>query len=1672
MANTKRFQVKHGLRTKDIEFTDNSGATNEIVASFIDATDTLSFSGNSGQLFAITDSITGSIFTVNDISGMPSIEVKDTGDIILAETAGNVGIGTDSPSALLDVNDTGATDNAWNTLAKFRPDLSDQNAETSIHIQSYPSTTVVADRRAGIQSIDDVGNARDLVLNKDGGNVGIGISDPTNILTVLGTGNAAYTNSKGIVLDYQSTSVTDIIPIGFSWSNSIGNQNPYWGMSFIPTNFASGTGELGFVTGGTERMRLDSAGRLGIALNDPRTPAHIRAVGNGASPTDVLTIETYRADVSTFTGGSIVFRNSDTNSAGQARIKVGSSNSTDIGFNDEDSQSFIFETGIAQGTSTSSISVDVDNIITVDHVAFTTDLNVNDKVAIAAGGFQGSWTVENVVSNVQFTAKSSTGADYTAVATDTTARTLTTTSPVDRMIIRADGSVGIGDIAPNSKFVVVSGNKDASLGTLDNGNVMSLQSESGNTSMKLNMGVDSAQNVAFIQSVKPGTSTQPLVFNPAGGNVGIGTVSPADVLEISKQLSAVSTVDFPLVVSSRDDANSINQLGGEGVGIKFRLAGNNTTTPGNSFVGAGIAAIRESEIDTTSTTSLAFYTSQNDETLDRYMTIRSSGNVGIGTDSPERKLHSVADQDIAIRAERTTTDIEALQGVLELKSTSSGDMVDGFGNYISYAIEDGAGVNNLIGYHGYRRSGAADNSGDFFLYTYNGGVGNEALVIDRLGNVGIGTVDGDVTSDGNASRTYVGIIGTANRGRLNIGTTASDGADAGTLAFTNGANVLADIVVDTTAGVQNTGNLNINSTDYIRFTANGNEVRIDSSGNVGIGTDSPGEKLVIYENDSSFPNTTLLIHNDKADDAAVLILRGERTAADFDAGQVVFNNSTKAIAVIMGVTDTATDNGSLQFWTASSGSNAVSRAVIDSDGNFGVGTTNPTNKFEVAGTQGQLFSVADSFTGTIFSVNDGSGVPSVEVLDTGDIFLAEFGGRVGIGTSAPARPLEVSFASETFGLRLTRNDAAGNSLIEFANTSGVQTYIGHNAGLNAFVVNNDGVDRMVVLDNGNVGIGTNTPDGKLHIENTSGTSTEMYIAQQKTYGVGAGTAERAKLILSISETGFTASARPFAEFSARSTDENTSIDGALDIGVRSGGAITNVLTLDYNQAATFAGNISSGAITTSGNVTVNKVDPVIILNDSDATSNTDLAAYISFQRSNTEQGWVGFGSSNNSDVTLMSADDVVLRSGGNNTLRVSGVTTTALGKVATTKAQHNNGASTNAHFRALPSDITDTTGLTSLFLGTSTVDGYGVSLNGARKGADGTPTFTLRTHNNSVNGSEVFTIDHTGVTSFVNSVNATQFIGTSSATGVDGSLVEPFRLSADDNSWMMKVAGFGAADGWGLFWAGNGTDSGDVPAYGTVQSVGDIWGNASNQNEFCFVGNGQATWVTQGFTGQVYQKGDLWLGSSGNAPTIYRGGQEFLAIQDAAPTGVDGNLWWESDTGKLKIYYNDGNTSQWVDAVPIPDTSTLYSKAGGTITGAVNINSSLTTTGNAFIGGDVYANYSDSRLKNFTGTIENSLDKVKSLSGYLFTENEVAKQHGFDNDDQQVGVSAQEVQAVLPEAVALAPFDRDAETGVSKSGEDYLTVQYEKLVPLLIEAIKEQSATIETLTKRLEKLEG
>jgi hypothetical protein len=125
-------------------------------------------------------------------------------------------------------------------------------------------------------------------------------------------------------------------------------------------------------------------------------------------------------------------------------------------------------------------------------------------------------------------------------------------------------------------------------------------------------------------------------------------------------------------------------------------------------------------------------------------------------------------------------------------------------------------------------------------------------------------------------------------------------------------------------------------------------------------------------------------------------------------------------------------------------------------------------------------------------------------------------------------------------------------------------------------------------------------------------------------------------------------------------------------------------------------------------------------------------------------------------------------------------------------------------------------------------------------------------------------------------------------------------------------------------------------------------------------------------------------------------------------------------------------------------------------------------TGSAFSGtsfygtlvsstGDVIAYASDDRLKTRLGNIPSAIDKVKSLNGFIFTWNDVANSYGYSDLEQHVGLSAQEIKAVLPQVIRPAPFDG------GKTGNNYMTVQYEKVVPLLVEAIKEQAKQIEEL---------
>ena len=174
---------------------------------------------------------------------------------------------------------------------------------------------------------------------------------------------------------------------------------------------------------------------------------------------------------------------------------------------------------------------------------------------------------------------------------------------------------------------------------------------------------------------------------------------------------------------------------------------------------------------------------------------------------------------------------------------------------------------------------------------------------------------------------------------------------------------------------------------------------------------------------------------------------------------------------------------------------------------------------------------------------------------------------------------------------------------------------------------------------------------------------------------------------------------------------------------------------------------------------------------------------------------------------------------------------------------------------------------------------------------------------------------------------------------------------------------------------------------------------------------------------------------------------QVVTIQDDAPVGANGKLWWESDTGKLKVYY--GSSSAWVDATPVPDMSLYYAKAGGPISGDVTIQQTLTVVGNTLIQGTL-TETSDISLKENILPLESSLDKVMKLNGVSFNKKATP-------NVKEIGFIAQEVEAVIPDLV-------------TETNEGIKTVSYSRVTAVLVETIKEQQAQINELKDLVSKL--
>ena len=249
-------------------------------------------------------------------------------------------------------------------------------------------------------------------------------------------------------------------------------------------------------------------------------------------------------------------------------------------------------------------------------------------------------------------------------------------------------------------------------------------------------------------------------------------------------------------------------------------------------------------------------------------------------------------------------------------------------------------------------------------------------------------------------------------------------------------------------------------------------------------------------------------------------------------------------------------------------------------------------------------------------------------------------------------------------------------------------------------------------------------------------------------------------------------------------------------------------------------------------------------------------------------------------------------------------------------------------------------------------------------------------------------------------------------------------------------------------------------------SVGDAgtgWYNAGS-NAIALSSNGTPSiWVTSG--------GNVGIGVNTPAePLDVQGADNGIIVRSAVNNRpkislINGTstMLTLSANGSL-AYIGDGS-----------NVNRYMSFAGGN----VNILGTLYYGGIAYTGGGYYiVQQSDDILKVRTGNIPDALSKISQLNGFYYTDSDQVTDliKGIDEDnnqtyhekttEQKVGVSAQELQKVLPEVV------EDMEASRSKTETVYKGVNYEKIVPLLIEGMKELKTTVETLQAKIAELES
>ena len=610
----------------------------------------------------------------------------------------------------------------------------------------------------------------------------------------------------------------------------------------------------------------------------------------------------------------------------------------------------------------------------------------------------------------------------TAAKLDSTATGITfadLTVDTDTLYVdAANNRVGIGTGSPTQGKVDIldAGDYDA-----HTGHGLTINSNANNAFTSMYMGADDSVDAAYIQSAGRNTSftSKKLLLNPNGGNVGIGTTSPDYKLEIEstsdadlvsiKSTAIANNTQMRLGISGNDSV--ISGTGGSTGNLVFKTYGSERMridTSGNVGIGSVDAdskfkvelnpsgtVLAGLRIGYNSTSANIFdadtqYFRNGAGTIDR-MRIDSSGQVGIGTTTPNAKLDILGASSDQLRL-RTAESEEykigrnSSTGLLEFYGTQSG-----YTGYVFGGVDGERMRINSVGdiiLKDYANIYASTNNSTVNSGIYFGGTDNtlrfytsndEKMRIDSGGNLNIL----------NATATNSKTIGITNA--------------AGTTGWTFGNGVTANahqfVIYDNTAGSP--------------------RMLINSSGNVGIGTTSPESELHIKKSEAT---CTLTIEGGKSSVTAVGEVNSELNFGSNDPSATGdIGGSIKSI--------TEFSNGAyvgMGFYTAQQGRTPVLKEAmrIDYAGNVGIGTDSP--------------SVALDVTGEISSSND-----------------INAGGK---------------FVCANFG---------SDKKIAFRRTGGNNLSIEHDSGRLYFYNESTSNPLLTMLNGGNVGIGTTSPQSKL-----------------------------------------------------------------------------------------------------------------------------------------------------------------------------------------------------------------------------------------------------------------------------------------------------------------------------------------------------------------------------------------------------------------------------------------------------------------------------------------------------------------------------------------------------------------------------------------------------------------